>query len=81
MVHLGATGRPYMMAFVWVDWERHYFASSAGSGQPGTPFERVRWRKMEDGAGAQRVALMVRQPEVAERSYGCCSQIDLHNRC
>lgn len=36
---------------------------------------------MEDGAGAQRVALTVRQPEVAELYYGCCSQIDRHNRC
>jgi len=36
---------------------------------------------MEDGTGAHRVALTVRQPEVSQLYYGCCSQIDLHNRC
>lgn len=81
MVHLDATGRPDMLALVWVDRERRYFVSTAGSSQPGIPLERVRWREMEDGAGAQRVALTVRQPEVAELYYGCCSQIDRHNRC
>jgi len=36
---------------------------------------------MEDGTGAHRVALTVRQPEIAQLYYGCCSQIDRHNRC
>ena len=81
MVHLDATGRPDMLALVWVDRERRYFVSTAGICQPGTSYERLRWREMEDGTGAHRVALTVRQPEVAQLYYGCCSQIDRHNRC
>ena len=81
MVHLDATGRPDMLALVWVERERRYFVPTAGSCQPGTSYERLRWREMEDGTGAHRVALTVRQPEVAQLYYGCCSQIDRHNRC
>lgn len=80
MVHRDESGRPDLMAVVWVDRERRYFIASASSNQPGTPYERLRWRETEEG-GAQRVSLIVRQPRVAEIYYGCCSQIDRHNRC
>ena len=79
MVHDDATGSPDLMAVLWVDRDRRYFVATASSTRPGTPCERLRWREQE--GGAERVAVSVPQPEVAEIYYGCCAQIDRHNRC
>ena len=79
MVHDDATGSPDLMAVLWVDRDRRYFVATASSTRPGAPCERLRWREQE--GGAERVAVSVPQPEVAEIYYGCCAQIDRHNRC
>ena len=79
MVHVDSTGTPDMMAVLWLDRDRRYFVATAGSTQPGTPCERLRWREMP--GGAQRVAVTVPQPEVAEIYYSCAAKIDQHNRC
>jgi len=64
MAHVDETGTPDMMAVLWVDRIRRCFVATAGSTRPGKPCERLRWR--ETPAGAQRVAVTVPQPEVAE---------------
>jgi len=79
MVHVDSTGTPDMMAVLWLDRDRRYFVATAGSTQPGTPSERLRWREMP--GGAQHVAVTVPQPEVAEIYYSCAAKIDQHNRC
>jgi len=79
MVHVDSTGTPDMMAVLWLDRDRRYFVATAGSNQPGTPCERLRWREMP--GGAQRVAVTVPQPEVAEMYYSCAAKVDQHNRC
>jgi len=77
--HATADGVPDLMAVVWVDRERCYFIASTSSTLAGTPYNRLRWRQGD--VTASRVALTVAQPVVAETYYGCCAQIDRHNRC
>ena len=38
-----------LVALCWVDRERRYFISTAGSIGPGTPFEREGWRQTQNG--------------------------------
>ena len=77
--HTTADGVPDLMAVVWVDRECRYFIASTSSTLAGTPYNRLRWRQGD--VTASRVALTVPQPVVAETYYGCCAQIDRHNRC
>jgi len=77
--HSTADGVPDLMAVVWVDRERRYFIASRSSTLAGTPCSRLRW--LQEDVTAFRGALTVPQPVVAETYYGCCAQIDRHNRC
>jgi len=77
--HSTADGLPDLMAVVRVDRERRYFIASTSSTLVGTPYNRLRLRQGD--VTASRVALAVPQPLVAETYYGCCAQIDRHNRC
>lgn len=78
-LHSTADGVTNLMAVLWVDRERRYFISSASTTLPGDPCRRVGWRQVEDDA--ERVALSVPIPQVAEVYYNCCSMIGRHNRC
>jgi len=79
MVHSSPSWPPELMAVLWADRDRRYFVASAGSTRAGAPCERLRWRQLD--GGAERVAVSVTQPEVAEIYYSRCAQIDRHNRC
>jgi len=78
MVPTDTSGAPDLMAAMWADRNRPVFVATAGSARPGAPCERLRWRQIY--GGAERVAVSVPQPEVAEIYYGCCAQICRHNR-
>ena len=78
-VHADATGTADMMATIWVDRSLRYLIATAGSSRAGTPCERLHW--WETHGGAQRMAVTVSQPEVAEIYYNCAGRIDQHNRC
>ena len=74
---------PALAAFVWMDRERRYFISSAGSLSNGKPYTRLRWRQVDDQPNAappQKVNLVIGQPQIAEMYYSTCSAIDKHNR-
>ena len=87
-------GRPWIMAFVWVDRDRRYFVSNAATLKDGKPYHRIRWRQPEpstvDAADkdpneqndteAERQELTVPQPEACEIYYATCGVIDQHNR-
>jgi len=79
MVHTDTSGAPDLMASMWADRNRRFFVATAGSARPGAPCEQLRWRQLD--GGAERIAVPVPQPEVAEIFYGCCARIDRHNRC
>ena len=79
MVHVDATGTADKMDTFWVDRSRRYFIATAGSSPAGMRCERSCWR--ETPGGAQRVAVTVSQPEVAEIYYSCAGRIDQHKRC
>jgi len=67
------------MALMWVDRERWFFISSTSTSIPGKPYDRMRWRQMEENA--ERVVLSFKLPQVAQANYECCAQIDKHNSC
>lgn len=77
--HSSADGLVDMMAVVWVDRERRYFIATTSTTLPGTLCERVRWPQVGDRA--ERVAVTVEQPQLAEVYYMGCASIDRHNRC
>jgi len=77
--HSTPEGTVKLMAMMWVDRERGDFVSSTSTSLPGNPYDRVRWRQM--GEDAERVALNVELPQVAQAYYECCAQFDGHNRC
>jgi len=77
--HSTPEGAVKLMALMWVDRERRYFVSSTSTSMPGEPYDRVRWRQIAENA--ERVALSVKLPQVAQAYYECCAQIDRHNRC
>jgi len=79
MVHTDTSGAPEFMAAMWADRNWRVFVATAGSARPGAPCERLRWCQID--GGAERVAVSVPQPEVAEIYYGCCAHIYRHNRC
>jgi hypothetical protein len=78
-----ANNQPAMMAFVWMDRDHRYFVASASSLDEGTPYNRFRWRQVDDREDAlpTRVELSVPQPKAAELYYSACGMIDRHNRC
>ena len=71
------------LAFVWMDRDRRNFIAMAGSMEPGVPYNRMRWRQInqEENAPPEYVELEVPQPKAAEIYYSTCSMIDRHNRC
>ena len=84
-------GRPWIMAFVWVDRDRQYFISTASTLKDGKPYDRIRWRQPEPSpeesaagdteAASQQDAicqeLTVVQPEACDST---CDAIDQHNQ-
>ena len=42
LVARGANGQPTMLSFIWMDWDRHYFITSASSLDSGIPYSRNR---------------------------------------
>ena len=68
-----------IFAFGWVDRNRRYFVSTAGTTLPGNSAEGMRLREVQ--GGAQQVYLEVKIPEVVETYYSAASRIDRHNRC
>ena len=78
-----ATARtPALGAMVWMDRERRYFISTAGSFEAGTPYERTRWRQVDQtpNAAPEQVVFTIPQPKIAEIYYSTCGSIDRHNR-
>jgi hypothetical protein len=73
---------PELGAFVWMDRERRYFISSAGSLEDGTPYVRCRWRQVDQtpNAAPEQVMFSIKQPKIAELYYSTCAAIDKHNR-
>jgi Transposase IS4 len=73
---------PEYGAMVWMDRERRYFISTAGSFEAGTPYQRCRWRQIDQAANAapERVTFTIPQPKIAEIYYSTCGAIDRHNR-
>ena len=83
LVHKDNEGVPDMYAFVWLDRNRRYFISSGPSLAEGQPYQRYRWRQIEEVATdnpPERVELVVPQPKAAEVYYSVCGKIDQHNR-
>ena len=73
---------PELGAMVWMDRERRYFISTAGSFKWGTPYQRCRWRlvNQEPNAAPQQVMFTIPQPKIAEMYYSTCGAIGMHNR-
>ena len=73
---------PDMAAFVWMDRERRYFISTAGTLSEGTPYTRCRWRQVNrvPNAPPEKVIMTIKQPQIAEVYYSTCGMIDRHNR-
>ena len=73
-----------MCAFVWMDRERRYFVATGSSLNAGSPYVRQRWRQVNEedpNADAEKVQLIVPQPQACEVYYSSCAKIDRHNRC
>ena len=73
---------PELGAMVWMDRERRYFISTAGSFEAGAPYERCRWRQVDatPNAPPEQVMFTIAQPKIAEIYYTTCGAIDKHNR-
>ena len=73
---------PAILAYCWMDRERRYFVATAGSLNEGKPYDRFRWRQVDQtpDASPERVNLIVPQPEASEIYYDTCGKIDQHNR-
>jgi hypothetical protein len=74
--------QPIMMAFVFMDRDRHYFISTTSSLLPGTTTRRTRWRQDDEAPNADptRVELEIPQPLACEIYFSACGKIDQHNR-
>ena len=72
-----------LLAFVWVDRDRRYFISTAGSLANGRPCVRDRWTQVDTTPNAPPVlkTIIIPQPKAAETYYKACAKIDQHNRC
>ena len=81
-------GKPWIMAFVWVDRDRRYFTSTASPLTDGVAYSCWRWRQPElsledmglpNNQDAVRQQLTVPQPKACEIYYNTCGAIDQHN--
>jgi len=70
---------PDLMAVMWIDRDRRYFISTAGTTQPGTPIFRERYRSRNGRTWKEEIDIQI--PQVCETYYATCSQVDRHNRC
>ncbi|KAI2490544.1 Transposase IS4 [Fragilaria crotonensis] len=79
---LASDNKPSLGAFVWMDRERRYFISTAGTLEAGTPYVRLRWRQLDQAPNAapEQVTFSIQQPKIAEIYYSTCAAIDKHNR-
>ena len=66
-------------AVLWVDRERRYFVTTAGTTLPGQTIYRERWRRF--GNTSKKIITETSIPQVAETYYATASQVDRHNRC
>ena len=75
------SGNPNFLSFVWIDIEHRYFISSASSLQEGTPYNKKRWRQVneEKNTESENVKLKIPQPKAAQIYYDVCGNIDQHN--
>ena len=73
------TEGPNLMAVMWIDRGRIYFVSSAGSTNPGSVIYRERWNTKNGLTSKEQITVGI--PDVCEKYYDTCSQIDIHNRC
>ena len=66
-----------------MDRERRYFIATAGSMEAGSPYQRTRWRQVnqEQNAPPELVDLEIPQPKAAEIYYDTANSIDQHNHC
>ena len=73
---------PELGSMVWMDWERRYFISTAGSFEAGTPYQKCRWRQVDETPNAppEQVMLTVAQPKIAEIYFTTCGAIAKPNR-
>jgi len=74
---------PDLMAFTWVDRERHYFISSASNLRPCEPIIRYRTRHdtpIESHELPTRVRLTIPQVNATKVYYDECGRVDQHNR-
>ena len=71
-----------LLAFTWVDRERRFFISTAGSLSPGAPIYRERWRQVDNDINvpAVKVQIHIDQPVACELYYNSCGKVDQHNR-
>ena len=74
-------GRPNMLAFVWMDWDRHYFVASGSLLDEGIPYWRECWRQVsqEPNASPEKVELFVPRPKVCQLYFETCLKIDQSN--
>lgn len=79
MLHSDETKQYSIAALMWVDRERRYFVSTAGTTLPGAAIYRERWRRV--GNESRRIITETQQPMIAETYYATASQVDRHNRC
>ena len=73
------TEGPHLMAVMWVDRGRRYFVSSAGCTNPGSAIYRERWNRKNGVTSKEQITVSI--PDVCEKYYDTCFQIDIHNRC
>ncbi len=66
-------------ALLWVDRERRYFVTTAGTTLPGNTIYRERWSRVDNES--RLITTETAIPNVAELYYQAASQIDRHNRC
>ena len=72
-----------MYVFVWVDCNRRCFITKTSSLSHGTPYTRVRKRRVapiESQEPPVQVEFAINQPKAAEMYYHTCVKINHHNR-
>ena len=79
LYHRSAAGPIDLTAAMRVARDRRYCISTTSTCLDGEPIERLRRRTGAEES--ERVAVNIRQPQVAEVYYQTCAQIDRHNRC
>ena len=67
------------IACAWIDRNRRFFLSMAGTSNIGNAQERTRWRQSQD-IGACQEFTQTNIPEIAEVYYSAAAAVDRHNR-